>query len=139
MARLFLKMCRCSTVSRESCEMGSQNCLLLNPDWRLFTMVCSLYCTCKQNNKRRIGLCSCAHLALIYLHESQDPALNFPSSGSGSRQSSGSNPCYLSIFGNCKRNHLKFNRKEEPIYQLFASFYFMQQSYSTQSPEFKEK
>ena len=27
-------------------------------------------------------------------------------------KSSGSNPCYLSIFGNCKQNHLKFNHKK---------------------------
>ena len=48
-----------------------------------------------------------------------DPALNFPSSGSGS------NPCYLSIFGNCKQNHLKFNHKEESINYLpfFISYY----------------
>ena len=46
---------------------------------------------------------------------------------------SGSNPCCLSIFGNRKQNHLKFN------YQLFAFFYFILQSYSTQSPEYKEK
>ena len=34
------------------------------------------------------------------------------------RLGSGSNPCYLSIFGNCNQNHLKFNHKEESIIQL---------------------
>ena len=38
---------------------------------------------------------------------------------------SGSNPCYLSIFVNCKQNHLKF------------IFFFIVQSYITQIPEFK--
>ena len=47
---------------------------------------------------------------------------------------SGSNHCYLSIFGNCKQNHLQFNHKED-----FAILYFILQSYSTQSPEFTEK
>ena len=67
-----------------------------------------------------------------------DPALKFPSYGSGSRQKfriqakvpdpcvSGSNPCYLTLFRNCKQNHLKFNQKEE-IYQLLAIFYFILQ------------
>ena len=31
---------------------------------------------------------------------------------------SGSNPCYLSIFRNCKQNHFKFNHKEESISYL---------------------
>ena len=79
-----------------------------------------------------------------------DPALSY---GSGSRQKfriqakvpdpcvSGSNPCYLTIFRNCKQNHLKFNQKEE-IYQLLAIFYFILRyspTYSTQSPEFTDK
>ena len=50
---------------------------------------------------------------------------------------SGSNPCYLIIFGNCKQNHLKFNRNEESINYL--PFYIILHSYSTQRPEFTEK
>ena len=38
---------------------------------------------------------------------------------------SGSNPCYLSIFENCKQNHLKFNHKEESInYLPFSISYY---------------
>ena len=37
---------------------------------------------------------------------------------------SGSNPWYLSIFGNCKQNHLNFNHKEESInYLPFSTSY----------------
>ena len=62
-----------------------------------------------------------------------DPALNFPSSGYGSRQKfriyadpdPSSNPCYLSLFRNCKQNHLKFNHKEESInYLPFSTSYY---------------
>ena len=71
-----------------------------------------------------------------------DPALNFRiriQAKVPDPCGSGSNPCYLSIFGNCKQNHLKFNHKETSTYQVFAIFYFTLQSYSTQSPEFTEK
>ena len=64
-----------------------------------------------------------------------DPALNFPSSGSGSK------PCYFSTskFRNY-RKHLKFNHKEESIsYLPFSISYYSPRSYSTQSPELKEK
>ena len=38
---------------------------------------------------------------------------------------SGSNPYYLSLFENCKQNHLKFNHKEESINYLpfYISYY----------------
>ena len=44
----------------------------------------------------------------IRIHADPDPC--------GSR--SGSNPRYLSLFGNCKQNHLKFNHNEEAINYL---------------------
>ena len=38
---------------------------------------------------------------------------------------SGSNPRYLSIFGNCKQYHLKFNHKEKPMnYLPFSISYY---------------
>ena len=52
---------------------------------------------------------------------------------------SGSNPCYLSRFGNWKQNHIKFNHKEESINYLPFSISFYSPTYSTQSPEFTEK
>ena len=50
-------------------------------------------------------------------------------------KSSGSNPFYLSIFGNLKNTPLIQTKRR--IYQLSAILYFMLQSYSTHSPEFK--
>ena len=46
--------------------------------------------------------------------------------GSGSR----SNPCYLSIFGYCKQNHLKFNHKEESINYMYLPFSISYYRYS---------
>ena len=55
-----------------------------------------------------------------------DPALNFLSSGSGS------NPYYLSIFGNYEKQQIV----GKAFFLLNLVFYFMLQSYSTDSPEF---
>ena len=49
-----------------------------------------------------------------------DPALNFPSSGSRQKFRIHADPDpthvrYLSIFGKCQQNNLKFNHKEESI------------------------
>ena len=33
---------------------------------------------------------------------------------------------FISVFENCKQNHLKFNHKVESTYQRFALFYFIQ-------------
>ena len=58
-----------------------------------------------------------------------DPALNFFEFRIQAKVKdpcgSGSNPCYLSIFGNCKVNQLKFNHKEESINYLQYIFYFI--------------
>ena len=53
---------------------------------------------------------------------------------------SGSNPCYLSIFGNCKQNHLQFNQLEESInYLPFLFHTYYSPAVCTQSPEFTDK
>ena len=36
---------------------------------------------------------------------------------------SGSNPCYLSIFGNCKQKHLKFNNQSINYLPFYISYY----------------
>ena len=50
----------------------------------------------------------------LWIFQVPDPD---PGKSSGSTCGSGSNPCYLSIFGNGK-NHLKFKHKEESIIYL---------------------
>ena len=58
-----------------------------------------------------------------------DPGLNFPSSGS----------MFVSIFGNSKKKHLKFNQRGESINYLPFSISYYSPTVGTQGPEFKEK
>ena len=49
---------------------------------------------------------------------------------------SGSNPCYLSLFGNCKQNHLKFNHKDEYVnYLPFSISYYSPTVYKVQNSQ----
>ena len=63
-----------------------------------------------------------------------DPALNFQSSGSRQKLRIQFMLFTVSIFGNCKQNHLKFNRKEESInYLPFSISYYSPTAHKVQN------
>ena len=63
-----------------------------------------------------------------------DPALNFQSSGSRQKLRIQFMLFTVSIFGNCKQNHLKFNRKEESIKNLPFSISYNSPTVSVVEP-----